>query len=105
MRRKQKLASAASWHPKRKLGVTMHFSEIITLSFEKNNKKKRHRLLCILLLVRILAAPHSLVINDSRWDPLLQSYQALITVINLRAQNLSTLSTYCNMGFSPSSKE
>ena len=31
------------WYPKRKLGVTMHFSEIIKLQFGK----KRHTLLCI----------------------------------------------------------
>ena len=39
---------------KRKLGVTVHFSEIIKLLFEK--KKKSHTLLCILLLLRIIVA-------------------------------------------------
>ena len=34
-----------SWYPKRKLGVTTHFSEIITLEFGK----ERHTLLCILI--------------------------------------------------------
>ena len=38
------------WYPKRKLGVTMHFSEIIKLQFGE----KRHTLLCILLLFRII---------------------------------------------------
>ena len=28
--------SKCSWYPKRKLGVTMHFSEIIKLQFAKN---------------------------------------------------------------------
>ena len=51
-------------YPKRKLGVTMHFSEIIKLQFGKKNKqkqkKKRHTLLCILLLFRIIVAYLSL---------------------------------------------
>ena len=38
--------SKCSWYPKRKLGVTMHFSEIIKLQFGK----KRHTLLCIVKL-------------------------------------------------------
>ena len=38
--------SKHSWYPKRKMGVTMHFSEIIKLQFEK----ERHTLLCILKL-------------------------------------------------------
>ena len=38
--------SKYSWYPKRKLGVTMHFWEIIKLQFEK----KRHTLLCMLKL-------------------------------------------------------
>ena len=38
--------SKCSWYPKRKLGVTMHFSEIIELQFGK----ERHTLLCILKL-------------------------------------------------------
>ena len=38
--------SKCSWYPKRKLGVTMHFSEIIKLHFAK----ERHTLLCILKL-------------------------------------------------------
>ena len=38
--------SKYSWYPKRKLGVTMHFSEIVKLQFEK----ERHTLLCILKL-------------------------------------------------------
>ena len=41
------LLSKCSWYPKRKFGVTMHFSEIIKLQFGK--KKTRHTLLCILL--------------------------------------------------------
>ena len=36
--------SKCSWYPKRKLGVTMHFSEIIKLEFEK----ERPTFLCIL---------------------------------------------------------
>ena len=36
--------SKCSWYPKRKLGVTTHFSEIIKLEFGK----ERHTLLCIL---------------------------------------------------------
>ena len=36
--------SKFSWYPKRKLGVTMHFSEIIKLQLGK----ERHTLLCIL---------------------------------------------------------
>ena len=35
-----------SWYPKRKLGVTTHFSEIIKLE----SGKERHTLLCILKL-------------------------------------------------------
>ena len=38
--------SECSWYPKRKLAVTMHFSEIIKLLFGK----ERHTLLCILKL-------------------------------------------------------
>ena len=38
--------SKCSWYPKTKLGVTMHFSEIIKLQFGK----ERHTLLCILKL-------------------------------------------------------
>ena len=38
--------SKFSWYPKIKLGVTMHFSEIIKLQFGK----ERHTLLCILKL-------------------------------------------------------
>ena len=38
--------SKSSWHPKRKLGVGIHFSEIIKLQFGK----ERHTLLCILTL-------------------------------------------------------
>ena len=38
--------SKYSWYPKRKLGVTTHFWEIIKLQFEK----ERHTLLCILKL-------------------------------------------------------
>ena len=38
--------SKCSWYPKRKFGVTMHFSEIIKLRFGK----ERHTLLCILKL-------------------------------------------------------
>ena len=36
--------SKCSWYPKRKLGVTIHFSEIIKLQFGK----ECHTLLCIL---------------------------------------------------------
>ena len=38
--------SKCSWYPKRKLGVTTHFSEIIKLEFGK----ERHTLLCIVEL-------------------------------------------------------
>ena len=38
--------SKCSWYPKRKLGVTAHFSEIIMLQFGK----ERHTSLCILKL-------------------------------------------------------
>ena len=38
--------SKCLWYPKRKLGVTTHFSEIIKLEFGK----ERHILLCILKL-------------------------------------------------------
>ena len=38
--------SKCSWYPKRKFGVTSHFSEIIKLQFGK----ERHTLLCILKL-------------------------------------------------------
>ena len=46
------------WYPKRKLGVAMlvHFSEIIKYYLKlmfNLEKKKRHTLLCILLLFRI----------------------------------------------------
>ena len=50
-------------YPERKLGVTMHFSEIIKLQF---GKKKRHRLLCILLVFRIIVAYLSL---NNAWLP------------------------------------
>ena len=42
--------SKCFWYPKRKLGVTMHFSEIMKLQFGK----KLHTLLCILLLFRTI---------------------------------------------------
>ena len=42
--------SKCSWYPKRKLGVTTHFSEIIKLEFGK----ERHTLLCILRLLQVL---------------------------------------------------
>ena len=38
--------SKYSWYPKRKMGVTMHFGEIIKIQFEKEH----HTLLCILKL-------------------------------------------------------
>ena len=52
--------SKCSLHSRRKLGVTMLFSEIFKLQFEKKKKKKktkrkkkpRHTLLCILMLPR-----------------------------------------------------
>ena len=50
IRRKQNLANAFGIQLKRKSGVTMHFSEMIKLQFEK----KRHIFLCILLLFRII---------------------------------------------------
>ena len=40
------------WNPRRKLGVTMHFSEIIKLQFGKNCQA----LFCILALFRIIVA-------------------------------------------------
>ena len=43
--------SKCSWYPKRKLGVTTHFSEIIKLQLGK----KRHTLLCILKLFTNIA--------------------------------------------------
>ena len=43
---KAELNSKWSWYPKRKFGVTPHFSEIIKLQFEK----ECHILLCILKL-------------------------------------------------------
>ena len=49
------------WYPKRKVGVTMHFSEIIKLQFGK----KRHTLLCIALVFSIIV-----VWNVSRLLPL-----------------------------------
>ena len=42
--------SKCSWYPKRKLGVTMHFSEKIKLQFGKEH----HTLLCILKLSAII---------------------------------------------------
>ena len=39
--------SKCSWYPNEKLGVTMHFSQIIKLQI---GKRKRHTLHCILLL-------------------------------------------------------
>ena len=45
-------------------GVTMHFSEIIKLQFGK----KRHTLLCILLVLRIIVASLSL---KNAWLPLI----------------------------------
>ena len=43
--------SKCSWYPKRKLGVTTHFSEIIKLQFGKD----RHPMLCILKLFTKIA--------------------------------------------------
>ena len=40
------------WHPRRKVGVAMHFSETIKVQFEK----KFHTLFCILTLFRLIAA-------------------------------------------------
>ena len=51
-----------SWHAKRKLGVTMHFSVIIKLQ----NGKKRHTLLCILLIFLNIVAYLSL---KNAWLP------------------------------------
>ena len=42
--------SKYSWYPKRKLGLTTHFLEIIKLQFGK----ECHTLLCILKLFKIL---------------------------------------------------
>ena len=50
------------WYPKRKLGVTMHFSEIIKLQF----RKKSHTLLYILALFRDVIAQLSL---KNTWLP------------------------------------
>ena len=61
MRRKQNLASAFGFQ-KRKLGLTMHFSEIIKLQFGK----KSHTLLSILLFFRIIVASISL---KNAWLP------------------------------------
>ena len=46
--------SKCFWYPKSKLGVTMHFSEIIKLQLKKKKKRKRHTLLCILLFFRTI---------------------------------------------------
>ena len=51
-REKQILALKGYWNPKRKLGVTMYFSEIIKLQFGK----KSHTLLCILALFKKIVA-------------------------------------------------
>ena len=61
MRRKQNLASVFGIQ-KKKLGVTMHYSEIIKPQFGK----KRHTLLCILLFFRIIVASLSL---KNAWLP------------------------------------
>ena len=54
--------SKYSWYPKRKLGVTMHFREIIKLQFEKEH----HTLLCILkLFTKII---HELSLKNA-WLP------------------------------------
>ena len=58
MKRKQNLASSLG--PKRELGVTMYFSEIINLQF---GKKKHRTLLCILLFFGIIVA--SLFLKNS----------------------------------------
>ena len=54
--------SKCFWYPKRKLGVTMHISEIIKLQF----KKKSHTLLYILALFRDVIAQLSL---KNTWLP------------------------------------
>ena len=54
MRRKQNLVSA--FGIKKKLGGTMHCSEIHVIKLQFGKKKKRHTLLCILLLFRIIVA-------------------------------------------------
>ena len=46
VRRTEAELSKCSWYPKRKLRVTMHFSEIFRLQFGK----EYHTLLCILKL-------------------------------------------------------
>ena len=51
MRRKQNLAIALGIQ--KKLGVTVHFSEMKKLQF---GKKKHHILLCVLLFFRIIVA-------------------------------------------------
>ena len=50
------------WYPKRKLGVTMHYSEIIKLQFDK----KRHTWLCILKLFTNIV--HELSLKNA-WLP------------------------------------
>ena len=47
--------SKCSWYPKRKLDVTMYFSEVLKLRL-----KKRRTLLCILLYFRLIVAKLSL---------------------------------------------
>ena len=54
--------SKCPWYPKRKLGVTMHFWEIIQLQFEK----ERHTLLCILKLFTNII--HQLYLKNA-WLP------------------------------------
>ena len=76
MRRKQNLASDFGIQ-KENLGEIMHFSEIIKLQFGK----KRHTLLCILLLFRIIVAWLSL---KNAWLPPI----SLNLAFNTRYQDL-----------------
>ena len=56
--------SKCSWYPKRKLGVTMHSSEIIELQFGKEG----HTLLCILKLFTNIFDELSLSLKNA-WLP------------------------------------
>ena len=61
-----KTMQGKSWYPKRKLEITMHFSEIIKIQFGK----ERHTLPCILkrLLINLFLLLDSLSLKNA-WLP------------------------------------
>ena len=66
--------SKCSWYPKRKLGVTTHFLEIIKLQFGK----ERHTWLCILKLFTNIVDSLS---SKNAWLPRKNTFELVGTVL------------------------